>query len=68
MAINLIDKVKPKGNFSLVDSEDVEMSDGTKLDEFYENVKENLPKKIVSVTELPESPEEDVVYLVVESS
>ena len=33
MAINLIDKIKPKNNggFAMVDAEDVEMTDGTRL-------------------------------------
>lgn len=35
MAIELIDKIKPKNNgtFAMVDAHDVEMSDGTRLDE-----------------------------------
>lgn len=36
MAIELISKIKPKngGNFAMVDAEDVEMPDGTRLSDF----------------------------------
>lgn len=36
MAIELMDKIKPKGggNFTMVDAADVEMPDGTRLSEF----------------------------------
>ena len=43
MAIYLIDKIKPKngGSFAMVDSADVEMSDGTRLEEFLKALAEN---------------------------
>lgn len=34
MAINITGKFKPQGDFSLVDAEDVEMPDGTRLSDF----------------------------------
>jgi hypothetical protein len=34
MALKLYDKIMPSGNFALVASADVEMSDGTRLEEF----------------------------------
>lgn len=34
MAINITGKFKPQGNFALIDAEDVEMPDGTKLSEY----------------------------------
>ena len=41
MAIELISKIKPKngGDFAMVDAEDVEMPDGTRLSEAIQNVK-----------------------------
>lgn len=40
MAIELIDKIKPKnnGNFAVVDAIDVEMADGTRLEDAIKNV------------------------------
>lgn len=40
MAIEMIDKIKPKnnGNFAVVDAIDVEMADGTRLEEAIKNV------------------------------
>ena len=40
MSVEVIDKIKPKNNggFALVDAADVEMPDGTRLDEVLENV------------------------------
>lgn len=40
MAIELIDKIKPKnnGNFAMVDAIDVEMADGTRLEDAIKNV------------------------------
>lgn len=41
MAIELMSKIKPKGGgtFAMVDASDVEMADGTRLDEALHNVK-----------------------------
>jgi hypothetical protein len=36
MVLKLYDKITPSGNFALVASADVEMSDGTRLEEFLE--------------------------------
>lgn len=61
MAINLIDKIKPanNGKFPMVEAEDVELSDGTRL---------SGQPIIQTVTELPEDAADhpNVLYLVVE--
>lgn len=47
MAIELIDKIKPKnnGSFPLIDASDVVMGDGTRLDEKIEYVNNGIPTK-----------------------
>lgn len=63
MAIELIDKIKPKngGSFSIVDAVDVEMPDGTKLSD---------QLVIKAVSELPKDAEEhpNVIYIIVEDN
>ena len=46
MALPLADKIKPKNNgtFALVDAKDVEMPDGTRLDEALENFAVGVPE------------------------
>ena len=59
MAIELTGTVKPKGNFPIVEAEDVEMTDGTRLSE------QTLLKP---VKEIPADAEEhpNIFYVVVE--
>lgn len=59
MAIELIDTVKPKGNFPIAESEDIKLADGTRLS----------GQPIMKVVyELPEDAAEhpNTLYLVVE--
>lgn len=53
MAIELIDKIKPKnnGNFSMVDACDVQVSDGERLDAALDRISKQTGNQIVAITE-----------------
>ena len=61
MAIELIDTVKPKGDFPIAEAEDIELADGTRLSE---------QPIIMEVDELPfdAASHPNVLYLVLEGS
>lgn len=66
MAIDVIDKLKPKNNgtFPLLDAVDVEMSDGSTVEESITRLNTDV-KAIEKVTELPENPDPNTLYLIV---
>lgn len=67
MAIPIISKLKPanNGSFSLMDSSDIEMPDGNRLDDWFA-----YRPEIQVVPELPEDAADhpDVIYLVLEGA
>lgn len=64
MAVELIDKIKPKngGDFPLVDAADVEMPDGTRMDKALDQLREDLTGAGVVVSATP--PEDTRVFWV----
>ena len=55
MAVEVIDKIKPKnnGNFALMDAADVEMPDGTRLDDTVKKLQEDMTGAGVVVSDVP---------------
>lgn len=66
MSIEVIDKIKQKNNgkFPLMDAVDVEMSDGSTVEESITRLNTDV-KAIEKVTELPANPDPNTLYLIV---
>ena len=52
MPINLYDKIKPKGEFAVADAADIEMTDGKRLEEAFEELKTEAGGGGVSAVDL----------------